>query len=454
MGDLEKVGLLKMDFLGLRTLTLLDNAVKLIEKTRGETIDLYKLPLDDPETYRAACSAATPRACSSSSRTASASCSSGCRPDNIRDIIAATALYRPGPLEGGMVDAYVNCKHGRESRPYAHPVMEEILARDLRRHGLPGTGDADPQSARRHRAVQRLRLHQGHQQEEAGDHRPAARGLRPGAQERGVGKETAEEIFGLIVYFGGYGFNKSHSAAYALVSYQTAYLKAHYLPEFMAALLTSEIEDGNKRDVMVEHIADARRLGVEVLPPSVNASDGDFTVRDGRIVFGLTAIKGVGRGASEAIARARAEGGPFKDLFDFCERIDLKAVNKTALEKLVRPAPWTASAAIGRSSCTPCRAPSRRPPPRQEDKRRGQRNLFDAFGGDGAEAAPPRPPRRCPTCRSGRMRKSSNTRRRSSTSTSPATRWPSARRSCAASPATPPSSSSSCRPTRKSRSAA
>src|SRR5206468_7057869 len=140
-----------------------------------------------------------------------------------------------------------------------------------------------------------------------------------GAQERGLAAGTAEEIFGLIVYFGGYGFNKSHSAAYAHVSYQTAYLKAHYLPEFMAALLTSEVEDGNKRDIMVEHIADARRLGADVLPPDVQTCEADFTVENGKILFGLVAIKGLGRGAAEEIVRARREKGPFKDIFDFCE---------------------------------------------------------------------------------------------------------------------------------------
>src|SRR5207253_2805318 len=133
-----------------------------------------------------------------------------------------------------------------------------------------------------------------------------------GAQERGLEKEKAQDIFEMIVFFGGYGFNKSHSCAYAHVSYQTAYLKAHYTAEFMAALLSSEIEDGNKRDVMVQHIDDARRLKVEVLPPSVNASEPLFTVNTARqVVFGLTAIKGVGRLAAEAVARARAEGGPF-----------------------------------------------------------------------------------------------------------------------------------------------
>jgi DNA polymerase-3 subunit alpha len=180
---------------------------------------------------------------------------------------------------------------------------------------------------------------------------------------------------GLIVH-------NSHTAAYAQIGYQTAYLKANYTPEFMAALLTSEIEDGNKRDVMVEHIADARRLGADVLPPSVNASEADFTVRDGKIAFGLTAIKGCGRGAAEAIARARAEGGPFKDLFDFCERIDLKAVNKAALERLAKAG---ALDCLGGHRAQLLQAVPRAllsAGARQEDKRRGQRSLFDAFGGD------------------------------------------------------------------------
>src|SRR5206468_11609007 len=150
-----------------------------------------------------------------------------------------------------------------------------------------------------------------------------------GAVQRGVREETAREIFELITYFGGYGFNASHSAAYAMVAYQTAYLKAHYTPEFMAALLSSEIDDGNKRDILVQHIDDARRLGVEVLPPCVNASEPDFTVNEqGKIVFGLTAVKGVGRQASEEVLRVRQEGGPYRDLFDFCERVDHKLVSK------------------------------------------------------------------------------------------------------------------------------
>src|SRR5207244_414236 len=142
-----------------------------------------------------------------------------------------------------------------------------------------------------------------------------------GCQERGVSEATAREVFDLITFFGGYGFNKSHSAAYALLGYQTAYLKAHYTPEFMAALLSSEIEDGNKRDSMVQHFEDARRLGADVLPPNINEGEADFTVAGGKILFGLTAIKGVGRGAAQEIVRARRERGPFKDLYDLCDRV-------------------------------------------------------------------------------------------------------------------------------------
>ena len=187
-----------------------------------------------------------------------------------------------------------------------------------------------------------------------------------GAKERGLTEEKAEEIFELIVKFGGYGFNKSHTRRLRPRSrYQTAYLKAHYTAEFMAALLSSEIDDGNKRDMMVEHIADARKLGVDVLPPDVNRGEADFTVSDGQIVFGLTAIKGLGRGAAEEIVRAREEKGPFKDLFDFCERVDPKIVTEGGHraadqgrgDRRLRPAVRPPGPAPGR----PARGASRRP---------------------------------------------------------------------------------------------
>jgi DNA polymerase-3 subunit alpha len=209
-----------------------------------------------------------------------------------------------------------------------------------------------------------------------------------GASARGVDGATAREIFELIISFGGYGFNKSHSAAYALIGYHTAYLKAHYTSEFMAALLSSEIEDGNKRDIMVQHMEDARRLGAEVLPPNVNESDVEFTVANGKILFGLTAIKGLGRAAATELVRARQAEGPFKDLYDFCERIDLRVVPRSAIEKLImagafdcvgaRRAQWwhvlpRALQAAGEA---------------QEDRRVGQRNFFEALEGGSAGQLP------------------------------------------------------------------
>jgi DNA polymerase-3 subunit alpha len=203
-----------------------------------------------------------------------------------------------------------------------------------------------------------------------------------GANERGVAEAVARDIFEKIEKFGGYGFNKAHSAAYALVSCQTAYLKAHYTPEFMAALLTSEIEDSNKRDIMVEHINDAKKFGVNVLPPCVNKSTADFTVDGSDVIFGMTAIKGVGRAAAMDIVRARDDGGPFRDVFNFCERIDQKVVPRAALEKLVM------AGAMDRFGN---RAQMMHVLPRalqaaaesQADRRRGQKNLF----GDGGDAA-------------------------------------------------------------------
>ena len=212
-----------------------------------------------------------------------------------------------------------------------------------------------------------------------------------GAVERGMSKEKATEIFEQIVKFGGYGFNKSHSAAYAHITYHTAYLKNYYPAEFMAALLSSEIDDGNKRDMLVDHIADARKMGVPVLPPDVNKGQSDFDVVDGKIVFGLTAIKGLGRGAAEEIVRARNVGGPFRDLFDFCERIDLRLVTRAAIEKLIKAG---AMDCFGRDKRAACVFALPRAAQAAEDKavysRRGQRSFMDMFdeGGDDGEQAP------------------------------------------------------------------
>ncbi len=386
MGDIEKVGLLKMDFLGLRTLTLLDNAVKLIEKTRGEKIDIYKLPLDDPETY-ALLQRGDAKGVFQFESDGIRDLLKRLRPDNIRDIIACTALYRPGPLDGGMVDDYINCKHGLKKPVYVHPVMEEILTET---HGvmcfqeqimriLNRLGGIELSSA--YACIKAI----SKKKQDIIDQRRVD--FIRGAKERGVDQRTAEEIFGLIVFFGGYGFNKSHSAAYAYVSYQTAYLKAHYTPEFMAALLSSEIEDGNKRDILVQHIDDCRKLHVEVLPPSVNSSDTMFGVRDGKITFGLMAVKGAGRGACDEIVRARGDGGSFKDMYDFCERVDLKIVNKSAVEKLIMAGALDCLQAHRAQLMHLLPRAIQAANERQNDRRLGQRSLFEGDAGAAAVGA-------------------------------------------------------------------
>jgi DNA polymerase-3 subunit alpha len=207
-----------------------------------------------------------------------------------------------------------------------------------------------------------------------------------GAQERGVSEHTAKEIFDLICHFGGYGFNKSHSAAYAKLGYQTAYLKTHFTAEFMAALLTSEIEDSNKRDIMVEHIDDARRLGAEVLPPNIQHGEAEFTVKEGKIAFGLLAIKGLGRGAAEDIVRARNEGGPFKDFFDFCERIDQKAVPKSAIERLIKVGAFDCTGAKRSQLWDALPGALQAASQAQDDRKHGQMNLFDVLESTNGES--------------------------------------------------------------------
>ncbi len=337
MGDVEAAGLLKMDFLGLRNLTILSKAVELIEQTTGKKVDPLKFPINDVPTYQLLQRGETKGVFQLES--------GGIRdllqrmkPDSFRDIIATNALYRPGPLEGGMVDTYVNVKLGREKPEYKHKVLEDILGetnsvmvyqeqvmRILNRLG--GIPLANAYSCIK--AISKKKesiINANHDQ------------FIKGSVENGLNEIDAEEIWSLIQKFAGYGFNKSHSTAYALVAYQTAYLKAHYPVEFMAALLTSDISSRNfkRKDPLVEHLEDCQRMGIEVVHPSVNLSDAEFSVSNGKIAFALAAIKGCGGGAAEAIARERNKNGPFKDLFDFCERVDPAACGRAAIETLIK----------------------------------------------------------------------------------------------------------------------
>ncbi len=337
MGDVEAAGLLKMDFLGLRNLTVLAHALELIQQTRGEQLDLNRIPLDDPETYALLQRGETKGVFQLES--------GGIRellqkmkPDSFRDIIATNALYRPGPLEGGMVDRYIAVKHGRKKAVYLHPVLEEVLTET---HGVMVYQEQVMQILNRLgkiplaaaytciKAISKKKeklIAQNHEQ------------FIAGAVESGVKKSDAQNLWDMILKFAGYGFNKSHSTAYAKIAYQTAYLKAHYTIEFMAALLTGDMPDRNftKKDSLVEHLEDCRRMNIEVVPPSVNASDVAFTVSDGKIHFALAAIKGCGEGAAQAIVDERNANGPFKDLFDFCERVEAGSCGRATIESLIK----------------------------------------------------------------------------------------------------------------------
>jgi DNA polymerase-3 subunit alpha len=291
-----------------------------------------------------------------------------------------------------MVDEYVECKHGRRRPAYPHPVMEEVLAET---YGVMVYQEQIMRILNRLGGIELAKAYAcikaiSKKKQEIIDERKAD--FIKGCAERGLSDAKAEEIFDLIVKFGGYGFNKSHTAAYAQIGYQTAYLKAHYTAEYMAALLSSEIDDGNKRDVMVDHIADARKLGVDVLPPDVNRGAADFDVHGNRIVFGLTAIKGLGRGAAEEIVRARtAAGGRFKDFFDFCERIDRRVVQKAAVEKMVMAGAFDAFGSRAAHFAAVAKA-YQAADERAADRRRGQKSILDLFeagdDGDGGGGGP------------------------------------------------------------------
>ena len=412
MGDLEKVGLLKMDFLGLRTLSLIDATLQLIKKTRAPAAaraklapadlarleelerigyDLNKLRLDDADTYKLL-SRGDAKGVFQFESDGIRELLKRLKPDNIRDIIACTALYRPGPLESGMVDEYIECKHGRKRPSYPHPIMQDITGethsvlvyQEQVMRTLNRMGNIDLASA--YACIKAI----SKKKEETINERKVD--FIKGAKANGLPAEKAAEIFELIVKFGGYGFNKSHSAAYAHISYHTAYLKQHFTAEFMAALLSSEIDAGDKRDMLVEHIADTRKFGVQVLPPDVNRGEPGFTVKDGHIIFGLVAIKGLGWGAAEEISRAREAGGPFADLYDFCERVDLKNVPKMALERAIKAGAMDAFAqpfAHRAQLLAALPGAVQAAEGKQDDRRRGQRSIFDLMADDGADDGGP-----------------------------------------------------------------
>jgi len=331
MKCVEKIGLVKFDFLGLRNLTVIANTLSLIAKQGDTPPDLTNINLDDPDTYRLLVSGDTIGVFQLES--------SGMKdllirlkPECFDDVIALVALYRPGPMESGMIDDYVKRKHGEKDVVYLLPELEPILketygvivyqeqvmriAASVADYSMSDADDLRKAMGKKKPAImarQRLRFIRG-------------------ATERGIQSQKAKKLFDLIEKFGGYGFNKSHSAAYALIAYQTAFLKAHFPVEFMASLLTGEI---HSIDGVVKYIAECRHHGIQVLPPDINESDKEFTVIGSKIRFGLVAVKNVGEGAIEVIIDDRKEGR-FSSLFDFCERVDLKKANKRVIESLIK----------------------------------------------------------------------------------------------------------------------
>jgi DNA polymerase-3 subunit alpha len=378
MGDVEAAGLLKMDFLGLRNLTILSKTVDLIEQTTGKRVDPHRFPLDDKPTFALLCRGETKGIFQLES--------GGIRdllqkmkPDHFRDIIATCALYRPGPLEGGMVDDYVQVKHGRKEAVYPHPVMRDVLEET---HGvmvyqeqvmriLNRLGKIELSSAYSCiKAISKKKL------EAIAKYREQ---FVTGAVEQGLAKAGAVELFSMIEKFAGYGFNKSHSTAYALIAYMTAYLKAHYPVEFMAALLSGDIDGRNfkKKDSLVEHIEDCRRMQITVVAPDVNLSDVDFSVHEGKIIFGLAALKGCGGGASAAISAERKANGPFQGLFDLCERLDSSQVNKAVLETLAKAGAFDSLGGKRSQYTAAVERAIQSGAAKLADRRSGQKGLFD-----------------------------------------------------------------------------
>lgn len=333
--DVEAAGLVKFDFLGLRNLTIIADAVKVINAAKKETKEpefaISEIPLNDPKAFKLLKSCQTTAVFQLESR-GMKDLIRRLQPDDFEEIIALVALFRPGPLQSGMVDDFINRKHGRASVEFPHPLTEAILkptygiilyqeqvmmisqvlagftlgAADMLRRAM---GKKKPEEMAKQRDI-----------------------FLQGAEEQKIPAETASSIFDLMEKFAGYGFNKSHSAAYAMLSYQTAYLKAHFPAEFMAAVLSSDMDSTDK---VVAFIEDSKQIGLNILPPDINISATKFTVEDDAIRYGLGAVKGAGESALEIIFTERATNGPYLDLFDFCERVDAKKVNRRVMEALI-----------------------------------------------------------------------------------------------------------------------
>ncbi len=330
--EIEEIGLLKMDFLGLKTLTLIEDVVQLVRADRGEEIVVEDLPLDDNDTYTLFSKAQTTGVFQFES-SGMQDILRKLKPTRFEDLIALNALYRPGPIKSGMIDDYIRGRHGKLkfqteneqlkevlNETYGVFVYQEQVMKTASALGGFSLGEAD--ILRRAMGKKKVSVMKAQREK-----------FVEGAKKRKTGEEEAEKIFDLMENFAGYGFNKSHSAAYALIAYRTAYLKAHYPVHFMAALLTNDKEHSDK---VVKNINECREMEIKVLPPDINSSNIDFAVEGKSIRFGLAAIKNVGEAAIRSILDARKKLGRFDSIFTFCTEVDLRLVNKRVLESLIK----------------------------------------------------------------------------------------------------------------------
>lgn len=328
----EEIGLLKMDLLGLRTLTVIGDTVELVQQSRGIAIDIDHIPLAD-EKVGAMLSRGDTSGVFQLESSGMTALVKDLRPESFADLIPLVALYRPGPLGSGMVTDFIEGRHGKKKIEYLHPILEPIL-KDTFGVILYQEQVMQIASAMAGFSLGQADLLRRAMGKKKHDVLAAQRDtFMKGAAERGIDPKLAAEIFDLMAHFADYGFNKSHSAAYALVAYQTAYLKAHYPQEFMAALLSSVMGTNEK---IGHYIEEAKKMGIQVLPPDINASMRSFSVDKDAIRFGLAAVKNVGEGAIQNLVSARSQEGKFLSLVDFCTRVDMRVVNKRVIESLIK----------------------------------------------------------------------------------------------------------------------
>jgi len=382
MKAIEKMGLLKMDFLGLTTLTIIDDAVKLIAQRHGP-IDLDQVPWDDAQTYERVFHTGLTSGIFQFESGGMTDVLRRYKPTSVEDLTALNAIYRPGPIQGGMIDDFIERKWGRRKVEYELPELEPLLKEtlgviiyqeqvmqianvlagyslgeaDLLRRAM-GKKIAEEMAAQRDRFVK-------------------------GAVAKGFPEKKIVKIFDLMEQFAGYGFNKSHSAAYAVLAYHTAYLKTHYPVEFMAALLTSQTSN---TDNVVKYINECREMGIPVEPPDINVSDAFFTPHDNAIRFGLAAVKNVGGNAIESIVSARQKVGAFSSIFEFCEKVDLRLLNKRVIESLIKSGAMDSFGHRAQLMAVAEKA-MERAQKSQRDAELGQHGLFGVFQQDGPSLA-------------------------------------------------------------------